>query len=346
MAVRLLSSSTWPDGLPNSDGRSIGPHPPLETTACQGSEAITGAAYSSSSDWYCEGRQASYLRSRKSPGGVLDLLEVARPAGDMSRPGLPDIVLYQDLLGGSRVSGNLGGGHFDVKGERGNFCIAAPNFATTAIMEERHRLRSLIFPMAQWESVLDEAADGRFSFDSSCIYGRMFASPEIRTAFRNIWALCEDEGAPSRLLARAAGCEILAELCRLGGAPLPMAKSGLAPWAERRCLELMRTRISEDISLDELAAEAQLSSFHFARMFKKSLGVPPRVYLTRLRLDKACELLAQTDLPVTQVALEVGYSSNQVLARVFLKHMRLSPSDYRRTVRDPLRPRPALEGRP
>ena len=293
--------------------------------------------YSSSSDWYCKGRQASYLRARKSPGGVLDMIEVARPAGDMSRPGLPDIVLYQDLLGGSRVSGDLGGGHFDVAGKRGDFCLAAPNFATTAIMEESHKLRSLAFPMAQWESVLDEAADGRFSFDSSCIYGRMFDSPAMRSAFRNLWALCVDEGAPSRLLARAAGCEILAELCRLGGAPFTTAKGGLAPWAERRCVDLMRAQLSDDISLDDLAAEAQLSPFHFARMFKQSLGVPPRVYLTRLRVEKACELLEQTDLPITQVALEVGYSSNQVLARVFLKQMRLSPSDYRRAVRDPVR---------
>ncbi len=273
------------------------------------------------------------------------MIEVARPAGDMSRPGLPDIVLYQDLLGGSRVSGDLGGGHFDVAGKRGDFCLAAPNFATTAIMEESHKLRSLAFPMAQWESVLDEAADGRFSFDSSCVYGRMFDSPAMRSAFRNLWALCADEGAPSRLLARAAGCEILAELCRLGGAPFAAAKGGLAPWAERRCVDLMRAQLSEDISLDKLAAEAQLSPFHFARMFKQSLGMPPRVYLTRLRMEKACELLERTDLPITAIALEVGYSSNQVLARVFLKYMRVSPTEYRRAVRDPARPNPPEAGR-
>lgn len=294
-------------------------------------------AYSSSSEWYFEGRQASYLRARRSPGGVLDLMEVARPAGDMSRPGLPDIVLYQDMLGGSRVSGDLGGGRFDVRGRRGDFCLAAPNFATTAIMEEHHQLRSLIFPMAQWESVLDEAAEGRFSFDSSCIYGRMFDSPAMQSAFRSLWALSEDEGVPSRLLARAAGCEILAELCRLRGAPFAPVRGGLAPWAQRRCIELMHARLSEDICLDELAAEARLSPYHFARMFKRSLGVPPRVYLTRLRVEKASELLERTDLPITEIALKVGYASSQVLARVFLKHRRMSPAAYRRTVRDPAR---------
>jgi AraC family transcriptional regulator len=255
----------------------------------------------------------------------------------MSRPALPDIVLYQDLLGGSRVSGDLGGGRFDVTGTKGDFCLAAPDFATTAIMEESHQLRSLAFPVAQWQSLLDEAADGRFSFDNSIVYGRMFSSSPIRSALRNLWAISEDEGGPSRLLARAAGCEILAELCRLGGTPFAPAKGGLAPWAQRRCLEIMRAKLSEDISLDELAAEAQLSPFHFARMFKQSVGAPPRVHLTRLRVERACELLEMTDLPVTEIAYEVGYSSNQVLARVFLKHRRMSPTDYRRAMRDPAR---------
>ncbi|WP_340118250.1 AraC family transcriptional regulator [Pelagibius sp. 7325] len=298
---------------------------------------MTVHARSSFAQWHSNGRHASYLRTMKSPGGIIDLLEVQRPAGDMSRPALPDIVLMEDILGCSRVRGDLGGGRFDVTTGKGTLALAAPNFATTVINDERHRLRSLAFPLSQWQDELDEAADGRFSLDTSGIYGRVFDSSAIRSALRSLWALCEEEGPPSRLLARAAGCEILAELCRLGGVPFAPARGGLAPWAERRCLELMRARLSEDISLDELAAEAQLSPFHFARMFKRSVGVPPRVYLTRLRVEKACELLEQTGLSVTEIALEVGYSSNQVLARVFLKHMRLSPSGYRRAVRDSVR---------
>ena len=298
---------------------------------------MTAPVYSSFAQWYSEGRLASYVRSMKSPGGILNLLEAAQPAGDMSDPAVPDLILYQDVLGGNRVSGDLGGGRFDVTSEKGGFFVAAPNFANTVIAETSHQLRSLSFPMARWQNVLDEAADGRFSFDGPRIYGGTFASPAIRSALQNLWALCEEEGPPSRLLAQAAGCEILAELCRLGGAPFTPARGGLAPWAERRSLELLRARLSEDISLDELAAEARLSPFHFARMFKQSVGVPPRVYLTRLRVERACELLEKTDLPVTEIAYEVGYSSNQVLARVFVKYRNMSPTDYRRAVRDPVR---------
>ena len=298
---------------------------------------MTVPSYSASARWYRDGYCGYDLRTMKSAGNILDLVDFERPAGDMSRSGLPDLVLCQDMLGGSRVTGNLGGGRFDVMSKKGGLYLAAPDFALTSFVDTRHQIRALSFPVAQWQEMLDEAADGLFSFDLAHIYGGMFDSPTIRSGLGTLWALCEDEGAPSRLLARAAGLEILAELCRLAGSPLAAVKGGLAPWAQRRSLEFMRERLSEDISLEQLSAEARLSPFHFARMFKQSVGVPPRVHLTRLRMEKACDLLETTDLPVTEIAQEVGYSSNQVLARVFIKHQHMSPSDYRRAVRDPTR---------
>ncbi len=289
-------------------------------------------SHKSFAQWSSKGSHASYVRTMKSPGGILDLLEVQRPTGDMSRPALPDIVLMEDMLGCSRVRGDLGGGSFDVTTRKGSLALAAPNFATKVINDESHRLRCLAFPLAQWRSVLDEATDRSLSFDTSCIYGQVFDSSAIRLALRKLWALGEEEGVPSRLLARSAGCELLAELCRLGGAPFAPVKGGLTPWAKRNCLELMRARLLEDISLDDLAAEARLSPFHFARMFKQSLGLPPRAYFTRLRMERACELLERTNLTVTEIALELGYSSNQVLARIFIKHQRMSPTGYRRAL--------------
>ncbi|MGN6825852.1 AraC family transcriptional regulator [Paucibacter sp. M5-1] len=285
------------------------------------------------SQWFRQGEQASYVRATKSPGQIVGMLEVARPAGDTPLPPLSDLILFQDQLGGSRVSGNSGGGHFNVISEQGAFFLGAPNFAHSIHVERNHLLRSLAFPLSNWQTVLDEASEGQLSVERLSLYKGFFHSPTIRSAFKNLWVLADEEGAPSRLLVRAAGCEILAEICRLSGAPFAPVNGGLAPWAQRRCVEMMRVRLSEDISLDELAAEAKLSPFHFARMFKQSVGVPPRVYLTQLRMEKACELLRLTELSMNEIALEVGYSSGQVLARTFIKYQRRSPSEYRRLVR-------------
>lgn len=298
---------------------------------------MTGLGPLSFAQLYRTGHFGTHARAMKCPGGLLDLVEVEGMPGDVSRPAVEDIVLLQDMNGGCRINGDMGGGRFNFETQKSDLIVAPPGFATTTIADSRHRVRSIAFPVAQWQAVLEEAAEGRFSFDTSYTYGEVFGSAAIHASLRSLWSLCDNEGTPSRLLARAAGLEILAELCRLRGTPFAPVTGGLAPWAERRCIELMHARLSEDISLDELAAEARLSPFHFARMFKQSLGVPPRVYLTRLRMDRACELLETTDLPVTQIALEVGYSSSQVLARVFLRHQKMSPTDYRRAVRDPAR---------
>ncbi|GAB58000.1 helix-turn-helix domain-containing protein [Rheinheimera nanhaiensis] len=284
--------------------------------------------------WYSESKEAPYLRAKKSPGGVLDLLEVTRPGCDMSRPALPDLVLTQDLLGGSRVRGNSGGGHFDIVSRKNSLYLSAPNFANTLSVDRNHQLRCLSLPIAQWQKQLDEATGGKVSFDNLQIYRGAFHSPIIQSSLMKLWALCDQEdGVVSRLLARAAGYEILAGLCRLSETPFTQTKGGLAPLAKRRVQECMRARLSEDISLDELAAEAQLSPFHFLRMFKQSVGVSPRAYLTQLRMERACELLEQTDLSIIDIAGEVGYSSSQVLARVFKKYKQISPTDYRQAVR-------------
>lgn len=291
------------------------------------------ACASPPSSWaavYSEGTRASFAQSLRFAGDMLSMVEATHPAGDMSAPAVPDFVMFQDLHGGSRISADHGAGRCEMLTERGGFAVNAPDFSVRARTDASHYLRSFAFPRSQWDGVLDEASEGRFSFEALDVYRGTYNTPSIVAALRKLWSITADECTASRLLTRAAGCEIFAELCRLGGAALPQTRGGLAPWAERRSMELIRAKLSEDISLDELASEAKLSVYHFARMFKQSVGVPPRVYLTRLRMEKACDLLENTDLTITQIALEVGYSSNQALARVFMKNLRMNPTDYRR----------------
>src|SRR5690606_6015247 len=177
---------------------------------------MTLPADSTFTQWYCEGEQASYIRTMKSPGGILDMFEASRPAGDMHRPAMPDLVLYQDMRGGARLRGDTGGGYVDLTSRKGAVYLAAPNFDLTSIVDARHQIRALSFPVAHWQKVLDEAAKGQFSMEDLRLFRGSFDSLAIQSALRNLWVLCDEGGAPSRLLAQAAGCEILAELCRLG----------------------------------------------------------------------------------------------------------------------------------
>lgn len=295
---------------------------------------MSESAYPTFLDWYREGPCAPYVQSTKSIGGIVNLFGSVQPRSEMHYPAMPDLVLHQNLTIGTHISASLGGGRFHAQMGVGDCVIAAPDFAIQSTVQATHEVRSFAFPVAHWQAALDEASDGKLSFDSLQVYRGSFSSPTMRAMLRKLWTLSHEQEITSRLLARAAGLEILAELCHLGGTELTTPKEGLAPWAERRCIEFMRARLSEDICLDELAAEAKLSPFYFARMFKQSVGVPPLVYLTQLRMEKACTLLEKTGLSVTEIAIEVGYSSSQSFARTFLRHQKTTPSEYRRAAYD------------
>ncbi|MFN7943938.1 MAG: helix-turn-helix domain-containing protein [Blastocatellia bacterium] len=98
----------------------------------------------------------------------------------------------------------------------------------------------------------------------------------------------------------------------------------------RQITNWMADHVAEDFSLDHLAAQAELSKFHFQRLFKSALGVSPSRYHINLRLNLARQLLRETKKSVMEVSLEVGYADPSHFARLFRRETGLSPSDYRR----------------
>lgn len=116
-----------------------------------------------------------------------------------------------------------------------------------------------------------------------------------------------------------------------GALPDPAAKrGGLADWQVKRVTTYMRGRMEEEIGLDELAALVHLSRFHFCTAFKKATGRNPHETLTMMRIARAKELLADPDLPVTEIGLCVGYQTPSSFAASFRKTVGMSPSEFRR----------------
>ena len=106
-------------------------------------------------------------------------------------------------------------------------------------------------------------------------------------------------------------------------------RGGLAPGALRRVREHIHSRLSERIELSELAAIARLSDCHFSRAFKQSLGVPPHRYVMQRRIEAAAVMIEQTDRPLSEIALEVGFSDQSHFTRMFLRLANQTPRDYR-----------------
>ncbi|MBP2704012.1 helix-turn-helix transcriptional regulator [Microbispora sp. RL4-1S] len=115
------------------------------------------------------------------------------------------------------------------------------------------------------------------------------------------------------------------------GGPAASGKAVLGPRALGLVTSYMREHLHEDIRLDDLAAQANLSKYHLLRMFASSTGFTPHRYLTRLRLDHASDLLRDTSQTILQVSIACGYRSPGQFAAAFRRRYGVAPSEFRRS---------------
>jgi AraC-like DNA-binding protein len=95
----------------------------------------------------------------------------------------------------------------------------------------------------------------------------------------------------------------------------------------------MRHAYGRPVSLSDVAAQANLSPYHFLRVHKRAYGETPHEFLTRLRIEKAKTLLAKGSHNVTEACFEVGFSSLGSFSNLFAYRVGLSPSEYMRYAR-------------
>ena len=97
--------------------------------------------------------------------------------------------------------------------------------------------------------------------------------------------------------------------------------------------DFMRDAYQRPINLPEISAQANLSPYHFQRVYRRTFQETPHEFLTRLRIERAKTLLARGSHNVTEACFEVGFSSLGSFSTLFTHRVGLSPSEYRRYVR-------------
>ncbi len=96
-----------------------------------------------------------------------------------------------------------------------------------------------------------------------------------------------------------------------------------------RAKEFIKNNQGEDISLGDVAKAVNTSTFYFCKMFKKATGLNFTDYLSRIRIEKAKNLLLNPNLRISEIAYEVGFQSLTHFNRVFRKLVGQSPTEYR-----------------
>lgn len=131
--------------------------------------------------------------------------------------------------------------------------------------------------------------------------------------------------------------ELLLTLLRMAkGRPSHDGEEGGGKRSYREIAEVARyinAHYDENLSLGELAGRFHLSPYYLSHIFPRVTGLTLVAYINRVRIEEACALLRETELPVTDIAYRVGYQSVTHFGRVFKKAKLVSPQVYRREQR-------------
>ena len=112
--------------------------------------------------------------------------------------------------------------------------------------------------------------------------------------------------------------------------PEQRPRRGLSRRALNRACSFIAENLGERFTLDDLARQAGVSRFHFARLFRVSTGDSPMAYLLKSRIERAKQMLLQDDRPVCEIAAVLGFCDQSHLTRTFRRLTGLTPREFAR----------------
>lgn len=283
-------------------------------------------------DYYRRGPYASYLNEHRLTGSSrVRLLDVSKPAGIFPDPPLSDFII---VLCKTRwkAAVDLGSGCWRGWQSPGDLWAWGPGTSADITVESAHRFRVVAIPPATFQPWLDEA--GRNSAaDFERLRAAPFRDPCVESLCQRLWDEASSGSSWGSLFADSAVQTLVLTVLRraelMSTEPEPDRGTPLAHWRLRRCFDFLNENLGEDIGLAELADAAGLSHLYFAKAFKRATGMAPHRYLVWQRVERAKELLADTDLTVAEVAATCGLYDQSHLASWFKRLVGTTPAKFR-----------------
>jgi AraC family transcriptional regulator len=154
----------------------------------------------------------------------------------------------------------------------------------------------------------------------------------IQSIFATLSAELATGGIGSNLLVDSLKTTLTIHLLRNYCTTLPRLSShadGLSDAKLTLIKDYINTHLDLDLKLTELSTIAQISPYHFLRLFKKSVGITPHQYILQQRIDRAKYLLQSSNLDISEIAFRVGFCDSSHLTRCFKNSLGKTPSQWR-----------------
>lgn len=185
--------------------------------------------------------------------------------------------------------------------------------------------------------LIERSAEGDFDVDSDQIelaFAGGFHDRFLNEAARALWSLSEQQAhAADQLFVDGLTAAVVAHVVRNYSVdrwkPRDMPRA-IDAQRMKHVLDYIDGNLFEPLALNELAAQACLSPFHFSRVFKAATGLSPRRYVTERRVEAAKVALSKRHSSLSEIALNTGFGSLDNFIRVFRRSTGETPARYRK----------------
>ncbi len=273
---------------------------------------------------------AAVVRKRKAAWDGLKLEHCHLRPGELPAHSHREHVVLLSLTDGCKgeliTSSGIG-----VRGtqSRGNVCVLPSGLEHQAALEhDSEHLALYLDPSV----IAKAAADAELS-ESFEIAERYTRSDKVINSIGiALLGELDSEGLSGRLYAESLANVLAVHLLRYYSVPSTKSvvfTGGLSGTRLRQVTEFIADNYNRDLKLAELAQVAGMSSFHFAREFKRSTGTTPHQYVIKFRVERAKALLVKNDLPLIEIGLRSGFSHQSHFTRLFRRLTGTTPNAYR-----------------
>jgi AraC family transcriptional regulator len=180
--------------------------------------------------------------------------------------------------------------------------------------------------------VVRAANESRAPVGIEVIEGCSPSDPVARNIGMALLSELESQGLSGRLytesLANVLAVHLLRHYTSMGSGAQGFT-GGLSGRRLRRVMDFIADNYENDLSLAELARVAGMSTFHFAREFKRATGTTPHQYLIKFRIERAKALLTESAIPLVEVSSRSGFSHQSHFTRLFRRLTGTTPQSYR-----------------
>jgi AraC family transcriptional regulator len=214
---------------------------------------------------------------------------------------------------------------------KGDLCITPAEAPFFARWDSDDRLLQIRIPSRFIEQVATEALEISPN-GLELVPASRTRDPQIEAIAMMLLSEMKQENIGSRLYIESLVNVLSVHLLRQYTAAkpyLPLYKGGLPQHQLRQVLDYINDHLDGDIKLANLAALLGMSQFHFSYLFKQSIGTSPYQYLLQQRVERAKQLLRQTERSIMDIALECGFSSHSHLSKQFRQLTGIPPKAYR-----------------